>query len=620
MKNKSFIGLAVILVVASFVAGYWYNQQRGTGSGITGSRKILYYVDPMNPGFKSDKPGIAPCGMPLEPVYAGHEGPTEASKNSNPLPPGTVKITPDRQLLIGIRVAQVERKPSTHTVRVLGRVAPDEARLFRINSSSDLWVRRVYPPTTGSFVKRDELLMSFYNTNFLSAAGAYMYALGTADRFKDTNPEQMASFNYQIRQAVEALQNLGVSDTQIKEMERTRKMSDLVDVRSPTDGIVLARTVTLGQWVGAGTELYRIADLSRVWIFANFFEKEATLFKPGMQVKVSASNMDKTFTAQVSKVLPEFDASTRTMRVRLEAANPGYVLRPDMFVDIELPVVLPAAITVPPDALIDTGLKKTVYVDKGNGIFEPRRVESGWRFGDKVEITGGLMRGEKVVVSGTFLIDSESRMRIAAQGIRSEGKKDPVCGMYVDEMKADTSGRKGAYKGQTYFFCSEECKKEFEKDPKKYAEVKAIDKAEAGGRDIRDSRGMGQRKNYEAPTGHPASHGDQGMEMKGGGQDLSGKGVTDTIRHGNEAPAMDMKSRGLSDRTVTDKPESLQPHPPGAETIKDSAVADEGREKIVPSPKGMPDMTSHGLEKPPMEMKKDGEHPGPSPQQAPVKE
>jgi YHS domain-containing protein len=142
-----------------------------------------------------------------------------------------------------------------------------------------------------------------------------------------------------------------------------------------------------------------------------------------------------------------------------------------MFVDVDLEVSLPVAITVPADAIIDTGARKTVYVDRGEGNFEPRRVETGWRLGKQVEIVSGLTAGEKIVVSGNFLIDSESRMRAAAQGIFGSPTKDPVCGMFVDEDKTAATGRTSRYQGKTYFFCSDACKVDFEKDPKKYAET-----------------------------------------------------------------------------------------------------------------------------------------------------
>jgi YHS domain-containing protein len=171
---------------------------------------------------------------------------------------------------------------------------------------------------------------------------------------------------------------------------------------------------------------------------------------------------------RVSGVLPQFDPATRTTRVRLEAENPGYVLRPDMFVDLEVPVRYASVLAMPADAVIDTGMRKTVFVDRGNGVFEPREVETGRRLGDRVEIVRGLMPGESIVVSGNFLVDSESRMKLAAAGIYGASHVDPVCGMYVDEGKAKAAGRTVDYAGKTFYFCSDECVGRFRKEPAKY--------------------------------------------------------------------------------------------------------------------------------------------------------
>jgi multidrug efflux pump subunit AcrA (membrane-fusion protein)/YHS domain-containing protein len=176
----------------------------------------------------------------------------------------------------------------------------------------------------------------------------------------------------------------------------------------------------------------------------------------------------KIYQATVSQVLPVFDASTRTLKVRLETDNPGFTLRPDMFVDVEFPVKLPAAITVPVDAVLDSGLTKTVFIDHGNGFFEPRDVETGWRFGNWVEIARGLKPGERIVISGNFLIDSESRMELAAAGMYGTLSKDPVCGLQVSVTKAERSGRKFTYRGKAYYFSSDECKHQFEKNPEHY--------------------------------------------------------------------------------------------------------------------------------------------------------
>ena len=172
----------------------------------------------------------------------------------------------------------------------------------------------------------------------------------------------------------------------------------------------------------------------------------------------------------MSTVLPQFDPATRTLKVRLEADNPGYVLRPDMFVDVELPVTFPPAIVVPAAAVLDLGMRKTVFVARGDGFFEPRQVETGWRFGNRVEIVKGLDPGERIVVSGNFLIDSESRMELAASGKYGTLARDPVCGSDVAVKKAEKTGRASVYKGKLYYFSSAECKQQFDRNPDRYLE------------------------------------------------------------------------------------------------------------------------------------------------------
>jgi Cu(I)/Ag(I) efflux system membrane fusion protein len=264
-----------------------------------------------------------------------------------------------------------------------------------------------------------------------------------------------------------------MTEHQLDEIRRTRQSPETVEIRAPEAGFILVRNLTLGQRFERGTELYRIADLSKVWILADVFEYEAQYLEVGKSVQGSLPNQKKTFQAKVSNVLPQFDEATRTLKVRLEADNPNYALRPNMFVDIELPVSLPPAVTVPADAVLDSGLKKTVFIDKGSGLFEPREVETGWRLGNRVEITRGLEPGERIVISGTFLIDSESRMELAATGMFDTLAKDPVCGMDVSPSKAEKTGRRSRFQGKSYYFCSDECKEQFDKSPERYAERSA---------------------------------------------------------------------------------------------------------------------------------------------------
>ncbi|HTG02224.1 MAG TPA: efflux RND transporter periplasmic adaptor subunit [Nitrospirota bacterium] len=470
MKKVMQVAIIVLLVAASFLVGSWYQKNHMKGTGSPAGRTVLYYIDPMNPAVKSDKPGIAPCGMPLEPVYADGTGGTSG------LPAGTVNISTQQQQLIGVATEIVEKSARSHTFRLLGRVIPDESRVYKINAVTDGWIKKISPITSGAMVKRDDLLATFYSPEFFPAIKAYLFGLKSLARFqaneKETD-EQLKLTEANIDNYRVGLRNLGMSEHQIDEIGRTHKGADNIEIRAPGGGIIIARNIYLGQRMERGSELFRIADLSRVWVLADVYENEGAYFRPGNSARVVLANQNKIFKARVSDVLPQFDAISRTLKLRLEVDNPDLVLRPDMFVDVELPVTFPRAITVPVDAVRYSGLRKTVYIDRGNGLFEPRAVETGWQFGNRVEIVRGLTAGERIVVSGNFLIDSESRMKAAAAGIFSTAQKDPVCNMDVDEDQAKRSGRTSEYHGNNYYFCSEGCKQKFDKDPGQYVKKSA---------------------------------------------------------------------------------------------------------------------------------------------------
>jgi membrane fusion protein, copper/silver efflux system len=434
--------------------------------GVVGLIALAYFV-----GSWSSPRAASPS--PAVPAKTGAEasGVDASSGNSSENPPGTVAIGPEKQQLIGIRVGIAEKGPVRHTFRVLGRVAVDETRQYIINASTNGWVMDISSATPGSFVRRDEVLASFYAPELLGAQQSFLYGLGGLDRAKEraeTNPGQVDTADVSVTQYRDALRNLGMGPTQIEEIAKTRERVNKVDMVSPTTGIVIYRNIFPGLKFIQGQEFFRIADLSRVWILLDVFENEGEFLKPGAKAMVSAPHQGKVFEASVSNVLPLFDPTTRTLKVRLEAANPDYALRPDMFVDVEIPVALAEATTVPADAVLDSGLKKTVFVALEGGYFEPREVETGRRLGDRVEVTRGLEAGERIVTAGTFLVDSESRMDLALSGMAGTLARDPVCGMSVSMAKAKREGRKSIVAGKTYYFCSEKCKALFDANPGAY--------------------------------------------------------------------------------------------------------------------------------------------------------
>jgi Cu(I)/Ag(I) efflux system membrane fusion protein len=471
VKRAIYPVLVLLVAGAAYVAGSWHGKKSG-GGGTGGARKILYYVDPMHPAYKSDKPGIAPdCGMQLEPVY---EDGSTGGAGDTPKVPGTVSIDPAKQQAVGLQVGTASKSSVTGTLRLLGRVAPDERRLHVISALVDGRVVSMGNNSTGAFVRKGEMLATFYAPEAQTASQAFVIALIQADRgygpasAAASTPQAQAALLRNPQQYEATLRNLGMGDAQIEKIVKDRVYLENVDIVSPIDGIILVRNITGGLRFVKGTELYRIADLGRVWILVDVYEREGRLLKPGTRVRAISPNQGREFPAVVSEVLPGFDASTRTLKVRLAADNPGFLLRPDMFVDIEVPARMPPAVNVPAEAVLDTGTRKTVFVERGEGRFEPRPVETGWQMGGRVEILRGLAEGERIVVSGNFLVDSESRMQLAAAGIYGAWHIDPVCGMSVDEGKAKAAGKTVEHGGKTYYFCSDGCVGEFRKDPGKY--------------------------------------------------------------------------------------------------------------------------------------------------------
>ncbi len=267
--------------------------------------------------------------------------------------------------------------------------------------------------------------------------------------------------------------NLGMGRVQIDELAKTRQLTQEIVINAPVTGFILTRNITPGQKFTSGEELFRLADLSRVWVVADLFRNEANFIRPGEKVKVSLPNQNEKHVATVSEVLPEFNPTTLSLKVRLDLENPIFTFRPGMFTDVEFPIHLPPSINVPVDAVMDSGLKQTVFVDRGHGFFEPRQVKTGWRLGDRVEILEGLKPGERLVISGNFLIDSESRMKLAAAGMFGEVTTDPVCGLNVDESKAKAAGLQSTFNDQTFYFCSPGCQQHFDRSPERYAGKKA---------------------------------------------------------------------------------------------------------------------------------------------------
>jgi membrane fusion protein, copper/silver efflux system len=396
-----------IAIAAGLAAAYMVGQRHPhLQTEHKAQRHVLYYADPMHPAYKSDRPGTAPdCGMQLQPVFAEDTGSGPGSEVPSAFPPGAVRIDGVTQRLLGIRFASVEKSTGSRTVRVVGRVVPEDTRVFKINSGVDGFVRETYNDSVGTFVSKDQKLASYYAPEFLPAASGFLAA---TERVPGAVAKEGAR---SIQNYTDRLRNLGMGDPQIKRMAESRQLPESIDIAAPADGFILERYVSAGQHFMHPADFYRIADLSRVWVAAEVDEQDAVWLRPGSVAEVALRSDKRRLSARIAESLPQGEPGGGTVKLRLEAENPKFVLRPEMLVDIELPVPVPSAVTVPADAIIDSGERARVYVERGGDVLEPRLVRTGWRFGERVQILHGVQPGERVVVSATFLVDSESRLK-----------------------------------------------------------------------------------------------------------------------------------------------------------------------------------------------------------------
>jgi Cu(I)/Ag(I) efflux system membrane fusion protein len=431
-----------ILLIAGAVAGaFFLGRKYSTRPAAAEGRKILYWYDPMHPAYRSDKPGIAPdCGMQLEPRYAG-EGPAAAKPQGKVLhyrdpqdatyhsdkpgvnpatgrdlepvyeqpAPGTVEVSTGEQQLIGVRSAEVQRSAGIQTIRANGKIAIDETRVARVQARSEGWIDKVMINFTGDRVTKGQPLLTIYSPELVATQQEYLLALKARGILHHTDTGSL------IEASRLRLEHWNMTPEQIAEVERTGKPTRNLTLYSPASGYVTVRNAFPNQRITPETELYTIVDLDRVWILADVFESDAPLVRLGQTARVSLPYLGgRTMTARVAYILPQVDPQTRTLKVRLEADNPATLLKPEMFVDVEFQASLGASLSVPAEAVLDAGLTKTVFVDKGNGSFEPRQVRTGRRFNDRIEILSGLRQGERVAASGAFLLDSESQMKAPA--------------------------------------------------------------------------------------------------------------------------------------------------------------------------------------------------------------
>ncbi len=332
--------------------------------------------------------------------------------------PGTVQISPERQQLIGVKIGTVERKPLEHVIRTVGRVDYDEKRIVTVSPKVGGWIEDLYVDFTGRFVRKGEPLLTIYSPELVTTQEEYLLALKAKKELtKSSFPEISGSGDSLAESARRRLKLWDITDDQIKTLEETGQSKKTLTLYSPFSGYVLEKNAYQGMNIMPGTALFKLADLSVVWLYADIYEYELPFVRVGQQASIQiASQPGEVFTGKAIYIYPSLNPETRTAKVRFELANSQGKLKPEMFANLELKVHLGQKLVVPSGAIIDTGVRQLAIVSKGSGYFEPREVKVT-RVDDYYEVMSGLKAGEQVVTSANFLVDSESNLKEAMGGM-----------------------------------------------------------------------------------------------------------------------------------------------------------------------------------------------------------
>tara|TARA_R110001592_G_scaffold240432_1_gene500528 strand:+ start:10829 stop:12004 length:1176 start_codon:yes stop_codon:yes gene_type:complete len=346
-------------------------------------------------------------GMDYVPVYAD-DGDSDVA--------GTVTINPVVQNNIGLRTDIATREILSRTIRTVGRVDYDEEKMFRLHPKVDGWIKDIRVDKTGQPVQADEVLLEIYSPKLVSTQQEYLLALQNYESLKDNQIEDIRRGAIALASSSrERLSLLDVPEHQIKALEESGTVTETLHIHSPVAGTVLHIGARQGQYVTPGSELYQIADLSTVWVYADIYEYELPWVNEGDLVEMTLTSLPgQVLTGTVSYIFPYAESQTRTTKVRIIFENPKMVLRPEMFADITIRSKDTAkVVVVPAEAIIRSGDYNQIFVMKEEGVFEPRRVVLGVESGGKIAVLEGIQPGEEVVVSAQFMIDSESSLREA---------------------------------------------------------------------------------------------------------------------------------------------------------------------------------------------------------------
>jgi Cu(I)/Ag(I) efflux system membrane fusion protein len=412
--NKAALLVGMFCLGGGIALGYLMSGGQAIQAGKGGEeqpdsqeKKVLFYRNPMNPAVTSPVPAKDSMGMDYIPVYED-EGAAPVA--------GTVKIDPVIQANIGLRTAVAERKSLGRTIRAAGRVDYDEEKLVRLHPKVEGWIREMHVDKTGQHISDDDILLTIYSPKLVATQQEYLLALKNHAALKDSRFDDVRSGAERlVRSSRERLVLLDVPEHQIVELEQSGQVKEGLHIHAPAGGTVLSIGARQGQFVNPGTELYRIADLDTVWVYADIYEYELPWVKVGDKVRMKLQAVPgRTFEGNVAYIYPYAQDKTRTTRIRVVLDNPDGLLRPEMYAELSVLVSeIPDQVVVPAEAVVRSGDFNQIFVLTEEGTFEPRKVELGVESRGEVAVNSGVEAGERVVVSAQFLIDSESKLREA---------------------------------------------------------------------------------------------------------------------------------------------------------------------------------------------------------------
>jgi Cu(I)/Ag(I) efflux system membrane fusion protein len=409
---KKIIKTILLILLGAVIGGGFVVINKGLipSFSIQEAEKDYYYTCPMHPQIIWDQPGDCPvCGMSLVKKRKGKEDEVQEE-------PGLVKVSPRIIQILGVKSVPVKTRKLIKEIRTVGRIEYDERKVKVVSAWIGGRIERLFVDFTGVYVNKGDPLLSIYSPNLVSTQQEYLLALETLEKVKESHIlESVESAKSLVKAAKRRLLLWGITEDQIKELEEKREVSTHITIYAPVSGTVIHKGVSEGQYVKEGSYLYKIADLSTLWMFADIYEYEFSGVKVGQKVSITTpAYPGKTFYGTVDFVDPFMDRKTRTIKVRCNIPNLDNKLKPGMYANVVLKTVVGKnVLAVPANAVIHSGKRKVVLIDKGEGRFVPKEVKLGQEVEDYYQVLSGLEKGEKVVTSANFLIDSESSLKAA---------------------------------------------------------------------------------------------------------------------------------------------------------------------------------------------------------------